>query len=110
VTEQPERPSEPGGEPDLTGDAERAGQAQHGQQAEPAGDAEQQEPGEPSESAEPDEPQPGSEEHHHTVREEIDVLRDEVRVDSYRWGQTIMAVVLVVILIGIAVAGIIWLF
>ncbi len=40
----------------------------------------------------------------------MDVLRDEVRVDSYRWGQTIMAVVLVVILIGIAVAGIIWLF
>ena len=110
MTEQPERPSEPGGEPDLTGDAERAGQAQQGQQAEPAGDAEQQEPGEPSESAEPAEPQPGSEEHHHTVREEIDVLRDEVRVDSYRWGQTIMAVVLVVILIGIAVAGIIWLF
>jgi len=110
VTEQPERPSEPGGEPDLTGDAERAGQAQQGQQAEPAGDAEQQEPGEPPESAEPAEPQPGSEEHHHTVREEIDVLRDEVRVDSYRWGQTIMAVVLVVILIGIAVAGIIWLF
>ena len=39
----------------------------------------------------------------------LEVLRDEARVDSYRWGPTIMWIVLAVILVVIAVAGLVWL-
>ena len=88
MTEQPDRPeesqgSDPGGPPEGAPEATEESAAPEADTSNP--------------------------EHHHTIREELEVLRDEARVDSYRWGATIMWIVLAVILIGIAVAGLIWL-